>query len=206
MIIDISRPVFSNMTVWPGDESVHLERVASISDGEPANISRIHSGVHTGTHIDAPLHFIDGGISVDKLDINLFTGWVQIVDVQNADSIGLKCLENINIKQGDAVFFKTKSSCRSLEEPFDFSFTGLQPNTADYLLGIGVRVIGTDALSVENDRENNYEVHKILLEKEVLIVEGLCFKNVLPGRYRYTCLPVLIKDSDGAPARAVLFL
>ncbi|HEY8500785.1 MAG TPA: cyclase family protein [Clostridia bacterium] len=204
-LIDVSRPVFTGMTIWPGDENVIIERTSFISKGDAANISRLHAGVHAGTHIDAPLHFIDDGKSVDKLDINLFAGKVKIIDAQGFESIRYEHVKNINREETDAVFFKTSGSMRTLEEPFDTSFTGLEYEAAAHLAKTGIKVIGTDALSVERYGNKEHAVHKLLLKSEVLIIEGLWFKDITPGIYNYICLPVLIKGSDGAPARVVLF-
>jgi arylformamidase len=203
-LIDITRPVHTGMTVWPGDENVMVERTTLISEGNAANISRLHAGVHAGTHIDAPLHFIDGGKSVDKLDINLFTGRVRIVDAQEFNSIRYEHVKNINKTETDAVFFKTSSSMRTLDEPFDTNFTGLEYEAAAHLVKTGIKVIGTDALSVERYGNKGHEVHKLLLKNDVLIIEGLLLKDISPGIYNYICLPILIKGSDGAPARVVL--
>lgn len=204
-MIDVTRPIISEMTVWPGDERVLVERTAGISDGNMANISRVHMGVHTGTHVDAPLHFIEQGKSVDQLDIRLFTGWVRVVEVGRVKSIGLEHIGNLPGKKDEAVFFRTSYSEKMLEGPFDPDYTSLSPEAAKLLLNQGVRVIGTDALSIEEYNSKNCPVHYALLGKEVLIVEGLCLKDVAPGRYRYVCLPLLMKGSDGSPARVVLF-
>ncbi|HEY8422901.1 MAG TPA: cyclase family protein [Thermoclostridium sp.] len=203
-IIDITRPIFSNMTVWPGDENVVVERVISISGGYKANISRIQACVHTGTHVDAPLHFIADGKSVDQLDIGLFTGIVTVIDAGNEKYITRKMFSDTDIKGSKAVFFKTPYSNLSLNEPFDINYAGLELDAAEYLIESGVKVVGTDALSVDKYSGGDFIVHKALLSKEILIIEGLCLKNVLPGKYDYICMPMLIKGSDGAPARVVL--
>lgn len=204
-MIDVTRPVISGMTVWPGDESVLLERTASISSGSMVNVSRVHMGVHTGTHVDAPLHFIDQGKSIDELDISLFTGWVRVVDARYVKSINPEHICNLPGESGEAVFFKTSYSDKTLEGPFDPDYAGLSPEAADMLLDQGVRVVGIDALSIEQYNSQEFPVHYALLGKEVLIVEGLCLKDVAPGRYRYVCIPLNLKGSDGAPARVVLF-
>jgi len=204
-MIDVTRPIISGMTVWPGDESVLLERTANIADGSMVNVSRVHMGVHTGTHVDAPLHFIAEGKGIDALDIGLFTGWVRVVDVRHVNSIGPEHIQNLPGEKNEAVFFKTSYSEKTLEDPFDTGFTGLSAEAANILLDQGVRVIGTDALSIEQYNSQGFPVHYALLGKEALIVEGLCLKDVTPGRYRYVCMPLLLKGSDGAPARVVLF-
>lgn len=203
-LIDITRSVHTGMTVWPGDESVIVERTSSIAEGGAANISRLHAGVHAGTHIDAPLHFIDNGKSVDKLDINLFAGRVKIIDMQESESIRYEHVKSISKEETDAIFFKTSSSMRTLEEPFDTAFTGLDYDAAIHIMEMGIKVIGTDALSIESYRSKGHEVHKLLLKKDVLIIEGLWLKDISPGIYNYICLPILIRGSDGAPARVVL--
>ena len=205
MMIDITRPIQSNMTVWPGDENVFVERTASMSQGSMVNVSRVHMGVHAGTHVDAPLHFIDQGKGVDELDISLFAGWVRVVDARNVKSIRPEHVCNLTGESGEAVFFKTSYSEKPLKGPFDPDYAGLSPEAAQILLEQGVRVIGTDALSIEQYDSLEFPVHHALLGKEILIVEGLCLRDVPAGRYRYACMPLLMKGSDGAPARVLLF-
>lgn len=202
--IDVTRPVFTNMTVYPGDDGVLIERVSSISSGKKANISSVHMGVHTGTHVDAPLHFIDGGKGIDQLDISLFTGKVTVIDAGTEKHITRRILENISLNGIKAVFFRTVSSKISLDKPFDMDYACLEPDAAEYLVKSGVRVVGTDSLSVEKYDSQDFTVHKMLLSNEVLIVEGLCLKDVVQGQYDYICMPILLKGSDGAPARVML--
>jgi arylformamidase len=203
-MIDVTRPINTNMTVWPGDESILIEHTSSISEGKAVNVSRVHMGVHAGTHVDAPLHFIDDGKSVDELDPSLFTGWVQVVDVREAKMIQPEHISQVPFHKIDAVFFKTSYSDKTLNEAFETNYTGLSLDAAQMLLERGIRVIGTDALSIESFYEENFRVHKALLGNEVFIVEGLSLKHISPSRYRYICLPLLIKGSDGSPARVFL--
>jgi arylformamidase len=203
MMIDITRPIRTNMTVWPGDDGVLVKRVRSISKESASNVSRVEAGVHIGTHVDAPLHFIPDGKSIDQLDINLFTGTVKVIDTGNEDIITRKMLPDvINSK---AVFFKTWYSDRSLDEPFDTNYTGLSLDAAQHLIESGVKVIGIDTLSIEKYKSGNYDVHKTLLGKEILIIEGLCLKGVSSGEYNYICMPLCIEGSDGSPARVMLY-
>lgn len=203
-LIDVSRPVFSEMTVWPGDESVLLERTSSIAQGSMANVSRVHMGVHTGTHIDAPLHYIDVGKSVDKLNTSLFTGNVLVVDIGQEKIIQPELVEKLPIGNGEAVFFKTAFSGKTLSEAFDTEYTGLSLEAAQFLIGKGVQVIGTDALSIENFYAKDFSVHRALLGNEILIVEGLNLRPVSPGKYQYICMPIFLQGADGAPARVML--
>ncbi len=203
-IIDITRPVFENMTVWPGDGGVLIERTGSINGEDVANTSRISIGVHTGTHVDAPLHFIDGGKSIDQLDINLITGTVTVIDTGNERRITRRLISDILADDCKAVFFKTLYSNIPLTGSFDTDYPDLEPDAAEFLTETGVRVVGIDTLSVERYDSRGFTVHKTLLSREVLIVEGLCLKGVTAGKYEYICMPMLIKGSDGAPARVVL--
>jgi len=203
-IMDVSRPIFTNMTVWPGDEGVLVECTGSIANGYASNTSRIHAGVHTGTHVDAPFHFIDGGKRIDQLDISLFTGNVTVIDVKDENLITRRILQDNSLDGCKAVFFKTWYSNKTLNEPFDRNYPGLDPDAAEYLVKAGIRVVGTDALSVERYESDDFVVHKTLLRNEILVVEGLCLKEITPGKYKYICMPMLIEGSDGAPARVML--
>lgn len=203
-LIDVTRPIVSGMTVWPGDEAVLVERTSSISDGSMVNISQVRMGVHTGTHVDAPLHFIDHGRSIDEVDTSLFSGWVHVVDARGKEIIRTEHITHLVFREEKAVFFRTSYSDKTLNGHFDKNYTGLSIEAARYLLDHGIRVIGTDALSIERFGEEDFSVHKTLLRNDVLIVEGLCLSNVVPGRYRYICMPLLLKGSDGSPARVIL--
>jgi len=203
-LIDVTRPIFANMTIWPGDDGVVIERTANIEYGDIANTSRICAGSHTGTHVDAPLHFIADGKSIDQLDISLFTGTVTVIEVADTNCITGEFLKKCSLTECKAVFFKTWFSDRSLSEPFDKNYPGLDPDAAEYIVKSGIRVVGIDTLSVEKYYSKDFAVHKILLGSEVLIIEGLCLKNIIPGKYKYICMPLPIKGSDGAPARVML--
>ena len=181
-----------------------IERTGSINGEDVANTSRISIGVHTGTHVDAPLHFIDGGKSIDQLDINLITGTVTVIDTGNERRITRRLISDILADDCKAVFFKTLYSNIPLTGSFDTDYPDLEPDAAEFLTETGVRVVGIDTLSVERYDSRGFTVHKTLLSREVLIVEGLCLKGVTAGKYEYICMPMLIKGSDGAPARVVL--
>ncbi|HOK42846.1 MAG TPA: cyclase family protein [Thermoclostridium caenicola] len=203
-VIDVTRKILSGMTVWPGDPGVLVERTDSISDGAVANVSRISLGVHSGTHMDAPLHFIDGGKDIDSVEIARLFGCVLVVEAPS-DRIGEELLEPYDLSAVQAVFFRTRASMRDEMTPFWDEYPAITAECAEYLIQNGIVMVGTDYFSVELCRDNLYPVHKTLLSHGIAIVENLALKDVEPGMYDYICLPLRIAGSDGSPVRVLLF-
>jgi arylformamidase len=203
---DITLTISPNLPVWPGDPGVELELVEKIEDGSNANVSRIDMGVHTGTHVDAPFHFLQEGISVDEIDLSLLTGRAYVLHLPEVDVITASVLENAQIPpRTRRVLFKTRNSeYWANEEPdFQIDFVGLSDDAAKYLVRRGVKLVGIDYLSVAPFQQSR-PTHEKLLEAGVVIVEGLNLTEVSQGRYTLYCLPMKIAGSDGAPARAIL--
>jgi arylformamidase len=203
---DITLTISPNLPVWPGDPGVELELVEKIEDGSNANVSRIDMGVHTGTHVDAPFHFLQEGISVDEIDLSLLTGRAYVLHLPEVDVITASVLENAQIPpRTRRVLFKTRNSeYWANEEPdFQIDFVGLSDDAAKYLVRRGVKLVGVDYLSVAPFQQSR-PTHEKLLEAGVVIVEGLNLTEVSQGRYTLYCLPMKIAGSDGAPARAIL--
>lgn len=202
-VIDVTRRILSDMTVWPGDPGVLVERTDSIAEGAVANVSRISMGVHSGTHMDAPLHFIDGGKDIDSVEITRFFGRVLVVDAPS-DRIGEEQLEPYDLSGVQAVFFRTRASQRDEMTPFWDEYPAITAGCAQYLIQRGIVMVGTDYFSVELCRDNRYPVHKALLSQGVAVVENLDLKDAEPGIYDYVCLPLRIAGSDGSPVRVLL--
>jgi arylformamidase len=176
-IIDISVPVRTGMVTYPGDPEVSHERVKAIADGESANISKLELGVHTGTHVDAPNHFIEGAAGADELP----------------SAVGA-------VPEGtERVLFKTPNSELWAQSTFPETFERLNGAAATALVERGVRLVGVDFLSVGDE-----DAHHVLLGAGVVPVEGLDLRGVEPGAYDLHCLPLRLVGSDGAPARAIL--
>ena len=189
-IIDISVPVRPGMVTYPGDPEGRLERVSSIAEGAIANISRLDFGVHTGTHVDAPLHFVDGAAGAEALPLDVLVGPCVVVDG----------LEPAAVPAGaERVLFKTPNSLLWEREEFAEEFVKLDEEAARTLVGNGVRLVGIDYLSIGDE-----EAHHVLLEAGVVPVEGLDLRGVEPGEYRLVCAPLKLVGSDGAPARVLL--
>jgi arylformamidase len=175
-IIDISLPIHSGMDVYPGDPLVQLERVRSIAGGDGYNLTRLDFGVHSGTHVDAPVHFIEGAPGTESLQLDVLIGSCLIV-------------EGIHVPDGaERVLFKTGGSEQSLDAA-----------AAQEVVDKGVRLVGIDYLSIGDE-----DAHRILLGAGVVAVEGLDLGRVEPGDYELICAPLKLVGSDGAPARVFL--
>lgn len=204
-IHDISITVTERIPTWPGDPAVSLQRAHSIAKGDAANVSRLEAGVHTGTHIDAPVHFIEGARGIDSLPLDVLTGPCLVVA---ADPPGTT-LRPQDLPATDArrILFKTRNSRHwaTPTEPFDEDFVAVGVELAEELIRRGTQLVGVDYLSVEEFRAPfEHPVHRSLLEAGIVIVEGCNLAAVEPGEYQLYALPVKLGGSDGAPARAIL--
>jgi arylformamidase len=203
---DITLTISPDLPTWPGDPGIELVRVEKIEDGSNANVSRVDMGVHTGTHVDAPYHFLQDGISIDKLNLNLLIGRAYVLHLPDVEVITAKVLEEAQIPpRTRRVLFKTRNSDFWVKEEPDFQidFVGLSEDGAEYLVRRGVKLVGVDYLSVAPYKKSR-PTHEKLLEAGVVIVEGLDLSEVSQGRYTLYCLPLKLANSDGAPARAIL--
>ncbi len=204
---DITLTISPDMVVWPKDPKVEFTRTSKIEDGAHANVTQMKLGVHTGTHVDAPFHFIEGGNTVDNLPLELLIGRAYVLHLPEVDYITLDIVKNSTIPpRTKRVLFRTKNSeiWNSNKKTFQKNFVSLSPEAAEYLIGRGVKLIGVDYLSVAPFGDS-VPTHKKLLESDVVVLEGLNLSEVSQGRYTLYCLPLKLKGADGAPARAVLF-
>jgi len=206
-IFDISVPISTNLPVWPGDPPIEIVNEIRIIDGASSNVSRINISVHTGTHIDAPLHFFENGISTDKIDFEKLVGVVEVIQISEYVSIITKeILSEINPNSWPKrVIFKTSNSLTSdwVQKPFLNNFCALSTDAAEFLVRQGVVLVGIDYLSIAA-YEAPDEVHKILLAAGIVVLEGLFLSEVSTGTYKLICLPMKIIGVEGAPARAIL--
>jgi arylformamidase len=197
---DISVPLRPDMHIYPGDPAVRLERHESIADGAEANVSKLELGVHSGTHVDAPLHFIDGAAGTESLALDVLVGPVVVVD---ATSIGgpldETALASLALPEAERLLLKTANSALWDRPDFSEEFVCLTGDGARYLIDRDVRLVGIDYLSI-----GDADAHRELLGAGVVAVEGLDLRAVEPGAYELVCLPLMLDGSDGAPARVVL--
>lgn len=193
------------MVKWPGDPPVKIERLLDLDHGDESNISMISMGSHTGTHMDAPLHFIKGGKGLDEMPFIATIGLSRVIEIFDKESIKTKELIHHQIRQGERILFKTKNSEKCWHsKSFIEDFIYIPQDTAEFLVDRKVRTIGIDYLSVGGFRENGAKTHLRLLEAGIWIIEGLNLAHVEHGKYQLICLPLRIIKSDGAPARAVI--
>jgi arylformamidase len=203
--IDISVPVRNGMVHWPGDPDFHIERAEDQDKGDVATVSRMTLGVHTGTHMDAPLHFIRGARSIDQMPLDATIGPARVIPIADPKSIKRDELTRHSIAAGERILFKTLNSARAWKAgAFDENFVFISQDAARYLADLGVRTVGVDYLSVGGYREDGPETHHALLGAGIWIIEGLDLSAVEPGAYELVCLPLRLMGSEGSPARAIL--
>jgi arylformamidase len=201
---DVSVPIKSGMIHWPGDPEVEISRRSSINEGDGSNVSGINFGVHTGTHMDAPLHFIKDADDITAVSPEVLNGSARVIEIVHDEFIGKEELENKNIKANERVLFKTRNSKEKwYDQDFKEDFIYLNDEGAEYLAAAGVSVIGIDYLSIGKFKEGE-KTHKILLNKNIWIIEGLYLDGVSEGEYDMIALPLKIVGSDGSPLRVVL--
>lgn len=204
--IDISLSLQIDIPVWPGDPSLWVERIQRIEDGSTANVSQMHCGVHIGTHVDAPFHFVQDGKMVEQLDLDVLVGEAFVAHLPNLAIITAEDLEHLNLPAGvTRLLLRTRNSEWWLEEMSSFreDYVALDSSAAQWVVERGIQLIGIDYLSIQRYHDGPL-THQILLQAEVIIVEGLNLSNVTPGVYELLCLPLKLVGADGAPARALL--
>ena len=204
-IIDVSMDVYPGMPVWEGDDGVELRRTMKIEDGALANVSRIRCSVHTGTHVDAPLHYLDGGESVDQIPLNVLIGPAWVADIPIRRRIDAADLAKAGIPEGtERLLLKTRNSqFLGSQTEFKTDYAGLTVSGAEWILTKGIRLVGNDYLSVAS-RDQNDPVHRMLLGDGVVLVEGISLGKIPAGACTFYCLPLKLMGSDGAPARAAV--
>lgn len=207
---DISVAIHSDLPVWQGDPPVVIRSAASIERGDIANVSRLEMGAHTGTHVDAPVHFVPGRKGVDQLTLDILMGPAYVADLSCVvHEIHADDFERANIPENTRrLLCKTSNSNLWSKLPcaFDADFIGISLDGAQWLINHGIELVGVDYLGVErfDSVGNGAPTHHVLLEKEMIIIEGLDLSEISTGNYTLICLPVKIKNLDGAPCRAIL--
>jgi len=203
--LDISVGLSDGMVRWPSNPPVSIKRVQDMDHGGHSNVSLLSFGSHTGTHVDAPIHFLNRLPGVDKMPPDATVGPARVVAIEDPNVIDVPELEKARPERGERLLFKTRNSPRCWKEPrFVEDFVYLTTEGGRYLVDRGVRTVGVDYLSVGGYKKNGGELHRLLLEAGVWVIEGLDLTAAAPGAYELLCLPLKIVDGDGAPARALL--
>jgi arylformamidase len=206
-IYDITVGLSETMPIYAGDPTVTISAAKSIARGDSANVSQITLGVHSGTHVDAPNHFIDGTRRVHELDPAKLIGPCRVVQIP--DDVTAIEPDHVGDLGGiTRVLFKTRNSAfwNEPERGFRRDFTYLAPDTAKLLADSGIELVGIDYLSIEKSGSPGHPVHVTLLEKEIVILEGVDLREIQPGDYELICMPLKYDgaNGDGAPARTLL--
>ena len=202
---DISVPLVNGGVVYPGNPEIRIAPQQEIAKGGSSNVSSLAFGSHTGTHVDAPRHMIESAMSVDELALDVLMGPAMLVAVgDDVMAVGEEQLRRHELKGHTRVLIKTRNSGFIRDREFKRDYTYLAPDGAAYLASLGVRLVGIDYLSIEQFHSGHHRTHHTLLERGIVIVEGLDLSATPMGPYELRVLPLRLAGLDGAPARAVL--
>jgi arylformamidase len=206
---DVTVPLSNELPTYPGDPGIHIGDWRALTKGDSANVSVVNFGAHTGTHVDAPAHFIDGAGKIESLPLDALLGEALVVEAPNDCFVIDEAFVSANVAAGtERVLFKTRNSAfwNEPEPQFHSDFTHLNTGAATWLAEQGAKLVGIDYLSIEKFKSPGHPTHLALLTKGVVIVEGLNLTNVPAGKYELMCLPLRLRSQlgDGAPARVVL--
>lgn len=206
--IDVSLTISPDFPTWPGDPVIEIERTVDMAAGDPANVSRLKLGTHTGTHVDPPVHFLPGAAGIDEVPLDQINGRAFVADFRGLPGpIGPKELEAAGLPGGTTRLLMLTDNSQlwaSGFTEFPRDYTALAPEGAQWAVDHGLRVVGTDFLSIEVPGAPGHPTHVTLLRNGVIIVEGLDLRGVEPGEYDFYCFPLKIAAGDGGPARAAL--
>lgn len=205
--IDITYPIDETLLIYPGDPAYERQRHLSIKSGDLCNVSRFSMGCHTGTHIDAPLHFIPGGKAVDEMDVRRFNGQARVIEYPENGvprDISVDFLKSCHICPGERILFKTSNSQRFCGKKLLKDYTAIDVMAAQYLAKLSVSCIGIDYMTIEPADSEDGSVHKIILGAGIPVIETLDLRQVPAGSYELLCLPLRLAGLDGSPVRAML--
>jgi arylformamidase len=203
-LYDITRTLEPGMPSWPGEPGPTLSLIKEMARGHPADVSELTLGVHTGTHVDAPRHFIPGAPGVETLSLDVLVGPVRVVAIGDPHAIRAAELERAALEGAERVLFRTRNSEMPPQAEFTEDFVYVDPGAARWLVDHRIRLVGVDYLSVEQFDAEQPLTHRTLLGAGIVIIEGLDLRDVSPGDYTLACLPLKLANADGAPARVIL--
>lgn len=193
------------MVNWPGDPAVRIRRIKEIRKGDDCDVSMLTMGSHTGTHMDAPLHFIRGAKAIDEMPLDAVVGPARVIEIRDRESVKVSELRRNRIARGERVLLKTWNSSRCWKKKgFVKDFVYISLEAACELAKIKVRSVGIDYLSVGGFYADGVKIHQTLLGAGIWIIEGMDLSKVRPGRVDLVCLPLRMFRGDGSPARAIL--
>jgi|GEM_PF-94351 len=204
-IYDISLPIHPGMPVWPGDPPVSVESVKSIDGGDPSNVSLLHIGSHSATHVDAPRHFINKACGIDSINPEILMGLVRVLQLPDADFIDRQMLESFNLENVSRLLLGTRNSALLKKECLNLeNYVYITEDAAAYIVESGIKLLGIDYFSIEKYNTESYPVHHALLSAGIAVLEGIDLTGITASDYELICLPLNLRDGDAAPARVFL--
>ncbi len=203
---DVSVPIRDGMAHWPGDPECQIKRVNRMEDGAVSNLTHLSMSAHTGTHMDAPRHFIADGLTMEQMPFEAVIGRCRVFELLDCgDQITADDLKKLKFVPRQRVLFKTRNSARSWAmNEFDKDFVSIRADAAQYLVDLGVVTVGVDYLSIGGYGKDVVETHQIMLGAGIWVIEGLNLSEIKQGYYEMICLPIKLEGADGAPCRVVL--
>jgi arylformamidase len=202
-IHDITVPIAPGLLVYPGDPPLEIEELQRAGDA-PYGLTRLSLSSHTGTHVDAPSHFVAGGMTVDALPLEILMGKARVVEITARERVERSVLEALDLRDDLRVLLKTRMSGQMLKPGYQEDHLYLTVDGAHYLAQAGIKLVGFDYLSIDRFGSADFPAHQALLGTGVVVVEGLDLSEVEPGEYEMACLPLRLGGGDAAPARVVL--
>lgn len=203
--IDISVPLKTGLAHWPGDPPTRIERVKDFERGDPCRVSKLELCAHAATHMDAPAHFLPGGVGIDQMPLETAIGPARVIAIEDPRAIEPEALAPHRIRRGERILFKTANSARCWEaDGFVEDFVFISEAAADFLAERKVGLVGVDYLSVGGFHADGVATHRALLGAGIWIIEGLDLSRVEPGPVQLVCLPLRLAGTEGAPARAIV--
>jgi arylformamidase len=203
-LIDVTVPLDENLPTYPHNTPFSVEPIKRLARGDSSNVSTLHMGAHSGTHVDAPRHFFDAGAGADALPLDLLIGRARVIDVRSRHGVSAEDFAGVDLSDDIRLLIKTPNSWLWGSNEFHPDYVGVTESGARHLVDHGVKVVGVDYLSVEVFGAPGKPAHHLLLGAGTIVIEGLNLRDVDPGIYEMFCLPLRIVGSDGAPARVVL--
>ena len=203
-LYDVTLSISDTLITWPADPTVSIQKTCLISQGNSCNVSELKFSSHCGTHIDAPYHFEENGITIDQIPLDYLVGSVTVCEVKNKEKIDLDDIKTLKLKNKKRVIFKTVNSTYWRLSEFKKDFVYITKEVAQYIVDNGVKLVGIDYLSVDKFENTYADAHHIFLRNGIVIIEGLDLRNVKAGDYELIALPLKIKNGDGSPARVIL--
>lgn len=206
--IDVSLPVSSRMLTWPGDPPAVVRRTSDMAAGDSSTVSELILGSHTGTHVDAPVHFIEGATGVDAIPLDAMIGEAFVADARGLQgALDGADLERLGVPAGTKrLLLRSDNSelWREARPAFPDTYVCLSPDGAAWCVDRGLRTVGVDFLSIEQKGAEGHPTHVTLLGAGIAIIEGLNLGDIEPGAYDLICMPLRLTGCDGSPARVTL--